>query len=99
MRILIGISADPVFIRRITWLCVKHDERIKGVDTVRAFHVGSELFVEVDIVLPDDMPLKEAHDIGETLQRKIETLPEVGRAFVHLDYDTNHHPNSEHKLA
>ena len=28
---------------------------------------------------------------------KIERLPEVARAFVHLDFETSHHPESEHK--
>lgn len=97
MRTIIGISADPAFVRRVTWLSVNHDERINGVETVRAFHVGSDLFVEVDIVLPDTMPLKEAHNIGESLQRKLEALREVERAFVHLDYNADHHPTLEHK--
>ena len=41
--------------------------------------------------------LQEAHDIGETLQQKVETLDEVERAFVHLDFETSHNPASEHK--
>jgi hypothetical protein len=28
------------------------------------------------------MPLKEAHDIGEELQKKIEDLPEVERVYL-----------------
>ena len=67
------------------------------IDTVRAFHFGNNFLVEVDIVLPEEMSLRESHDIGETLQLKIERLPEVERAFVHLDYECEHHPNSEHK--
>lgn len=31
------------------------------------------------------------------LQIKLECLPEVERAFVHLDYETDHSPFSEHK--
>lgn len=53
--------------------------------------------MEVDIVLPEDMTLKEAHDIGEPLQQKLESLPEVERAFVHLDYEFEHRPSDEHK--
>lgn len=34
-------------------------------------------FAEVDIGLPPDMPLQEAHDIGEDLQIKIERMEEV----------------------
>ncbi|CAL9100267.1 unnamed protein product [Musa textilis] len=41
------------------------------------------LGLQVDIELPEDLPLKEAHAIGETLQIRIEELAEVERAFVH----------------
>jgi len=34
----------------------------------------------VDIELPEDMLLREAHNIGKTLQNKLEALPEVERA-------------------
>ena len=48
-------------------------------------------------MLPERMRLRECHDIGETLQLKLERLPEIERAFVHLDYETDHSPFSEHK--
>ena len=48
--------------------------------------------VEVDIVLPENMPLKEAHDIGESLQAKLEKVPSVERANVHLDWNSHHQP-------
>uniref|UniRef100_A0A2N9HHU2 Cation efflux protein transmembrane domain-containing protein n=1 Tax=Fagus sylvatica TaxID=28930 RepID=A0A2N9HHU2_FAGSY len=51
---------------------------------------------QVDIELPEDLPLKEAHMIGETLQEKLEKLPEVERAFVHLDFECDHKP--EHSV-
>lgn len=51
---------------------------------------------QVDIELPEDLPLKEAHDIGQSLQIKIEELEEVERAFVHLDYECFHKP--EHSI-
>ena len=38
------------------------------------------------------MPLREAHDIGEALQMKMERLPEVERCFVHLDWEVEHRP-------
>ena len=41
------------------------------------------------------MPLSEAHDIGESLQKNIEELDEVERCWVHLDYEVDHQP--EHK--
>ena len=48
------------------------------------------------IILPEDLPLKEAHAIGESLQIKLEKLPEVERAFVHLDFECDHKP--EHSV-
>ena len=69
------------------------------MDTVRAFHSGNDLFVEVHIVLPEDMPVKESHDIAETLQLKLEELQSVERAFVHIDYESTHNPESEHRIV
>jgi hypothetical protein len=37
---------------------------------------GSHYSAKVDIVLAKDMPL-QAHDIGELLQNKLESLPEI----------------------
>ncbi len=49
----------------------------------------------MDIELPEDMPLREAHNIGETLQNKLEALPEVERAYVHLDFECDHKPEHD----
>lgn len=54
--------------------------------------------VEVHIVLDENMRLKEAHDISESLQNAIESLPEVERAFVHADYEFEHKATDEHKI-
>jgi len=37
-------------------------------------------------------PLWKAHDISQQLQDKIEVLPNVERAFVHVDHETSHTP-------
>ncbi|VDO00499.1 unnamed protein product, partial [Rodentolepis nana] len=81
-RNLTGHTADPAFLQRITFICVNHHQLIERLDTVRAFHLGNNYMVEVDIVLPHDMDLHKAHDIGESLQQKLESLDEVERAFV-----------------
>ncbi|XP_022859087.1 metal tolerance protein 11 isoform X2 [Olea europaea var. sylvestris] len=94
---LIGRSAAPEYLQKLTYLCWNHHKSIRHIDTVRAYTFGSHYFVEVDIVLPADMPLQEAHDIGESLQEKLEFLPEIERAFVHLDYEYSHKP--EHAQA
>eukprot|EP01113_Clastostelium_recurvatum_P020544 TRINITY_DN2431_c0_g1_i1.p1 TRINITY_DN2431_c0_g1~~TRINITY_DN2431_c0_g1_i1.p1 ORF type:complete len:487 (+),score=125.19 TRINITY_DN2431_c0_g1_i1:53-1462(+) len=97
MKLLVGKSAPPEFLRRLTYVALSHSPEVLKVDTCRAFHVGTNLFVEVDIVLPEAMPLRETHDICESLQIKLERIPEVERAFVHADYEFRHKP--EHKMA
>ncbi|KAK7480079.1 hypothetical protein BaRGS_00028716 [Batillaria attramentaria] len=99
IKLLTGRSATPEFLSKVTFLVLDHDENITSIDTVRAFHSGNNFLVEVDIVLPQTMNLGVAHDIGEKLQQKLETLPEVERAFVHLDYEGTHNPRSEHKIV
>ncbi|XP_076933555.1 metal tolerance protein 10-like [Bidens hawaiensis] len=92
---LIGRTAPPDFLAKLIYLIWNHHEEIKHIDTVRAYTFGSQYFVEVDIVLPEDMLLGQAHNIGEMLQEKLEQLHDVERAFVHVDFEFNHRP--EHK--
>ncbi|KAL8217239.1 hypothetical protein R6Q57_024076 [Mikania cordata] len=92
---LVGQSAPPEVLQKLTYLVTRHP-KVKRIDTVRAYTFGVLYFVEVDIELPEDLSLKEAHAIGETLQIKIEQLPEVERAFVHLDFECDHKP--EHSV-
>ncbi|XVE99467.1 hypothetical protein REPUB_Repub03eG0200700 [Reevesia pubescens] len=96
---LVGKSAAPEYLQKLTYLCWNHHKAIRHIDTVRAYTFGSHYFVEVDIVLPSDMPLQEAHDIGESLQEKLELLTEIERAFVHLDYEYSHKPEHAHAHA
>lgn len=51
--------------------------------------------VEIDIVMHSLTPLWKAHDISQALQDKLEELPMVERAFVHVDHEISHKP--EHR--
>jgi len=94
-ELLAGKSAPHDFIHLITYHAMMFSQEITCIDTVRAYHSGPEYFVEVDIVMPKDTPLWKAHDISQQLQDKIEVLPNVGRAFVHVDHEATHTP--EHR--
>ncbi|KAL7752828.1 hypothetical protein RI367_001831 [Sorochytrium milnesiophthora] len=96
VQLVVGRTAPPAFLNRITYLAATHHPAILQVDTCKAYYLGSNLFVEVDIVLPPDMCLKDSHDIGESLQKRLESLKNVERAFVHCDYEFDHKP--EHKV-
>mmetsp|Transcript_4655 Transcript_4655/g.8125 ORF Transcript_4655/g.8125 Transcript_4655/m.8125 type:complete len:416 (-) Transcript_4655:247-1494(-) len=96
---LLGRVASPQFHTIVTFIACNHHPLILKVDTVRCYHLGSGIFCEVDIVLPENLPLTIAHDIGESLQTRIERLEDVERAFVHLDTEFDHSPDIEHKIS
>jgi cation diffusion facilitator family transporter len=96
ISMLAGRSAPQEFLRELTHIAYNHSPLITHIDTVRAYYFGTKFLVEVDIVLPEDMPLRQAHDIGEGLQLKLEGLEEVERAFVHSDFEWEHNPAGEH---
>jgi divalent metal cation (Fe/Co/Zn/Cd) transporter len=83
---LTGYTARPHFLKKVTWLVLKHDDRIRFIERLIACHFGSRYLVEVHIVLPAEMTVRQSHDIGMGLQMKIVRLPEVERAFIHIDY-------------
>jgi divalent metal cation (Fe/Co/Zn/Cd) transporter len=95
IQLIVGVTADHHFINHLVYIALTHDERIIKVDTAKAYHSGDLVFVEVDIMLDPATPLDISHDIGESLQEKIESLALVDRAFVHIDYETTHKP--EHR--
>ena len=35
VRFLTGFSASPEFLKKVTYICLRHDPRINGIDTVR----------------------------------------------------------------
>ncbi|KAF9356045.1 hypothetical protein BGX26_005808 [Mortierella sp. AD094] len=97
VQLIVGKTADPAFLKKLTYIALTHHPKILQVDTCTAYHAGNNLFVEVDVVMAPDTPLIESHDISEGLQIKLEALPNVERAFVHVDYETSHAP--EHRKS
>lgn len=96
LRFIVGGSASHLLLSKLIYLAAISDVRIRRVDTLIAYHFGVNFLVQCDIVLPEDMPLRDAHDIGDDLERRMERLEEVDRCFVHLDWEWEHSP--EHHL-
>ncbi|EWC44447.1 hypothetical protein DRE_06815 [Drechslerella stenobrocha 248] len=90
--LLVGKAADLETQQLITYISMTHSPEIQQLDTVRAYHSGPRLVVEVDVVMDPNCTLKHSHDIAEELQMKLESLPDVERAYVHIDYETTHSP-------
>ncbi|KAK2732902.1 hypothetical protein FQN55_003864 [Onygenales sp. PD_40] len=95
-QLLIGVAADTQMQQLITYIAMTHSPMIRAIDTVRAYTSGPRLVVECDIVMDPNESLQATHDVAEELQIKLESLPDVERAYVHVDYETTHKP--EHFL-
>ncbi|KAL9009433.1 MAG: hypothetical protein Q9173_005541 [Seirophora scorigena] len=83
---LTGAAADPVDRNILLYLTMRFARTIKTIQGIQAYHAGDKLNVEVDVVLDENMTLRDSHDLGESLQYVLESVPSVDRAFVHLDY-------------
>eukprot|EP00397_Hematodinium_sp_SG-2012_P070111 GEMP01125921.1.p1 GENE.GEMP01125921.1~~GEMP01125921.1.p1 ORF type:complete len:111 (+),score=23.55 GEMP01125921.1:183-515(+) len=67
------------------------------LDKLTAYHFGPKFLVELEMVMPEDTPLRDSHDAGISLQHAVERLELVERCFVHIDYSRreldDHDPN------
>ncbi|KRY66214.1 Metal tolerance protein 4 [Trichinella pseudospiralis] len=99
VSIISGKTASPFIVSRLIKVCLDHEPSLRHIETVLAYHYGLKYLVEVHVVLDEQLCLKEAHDISESLQRKMENLPYVERAFVHVDYNLDHKPDDEHNIT
>ncbi|CAK7197656.1 hypothetical protein SEUCBS139899_000304 [Sporothrix eucalyptigena] len=95
--LLVGVVASVETQQLITYVCVTHSPAVQQIDTVRVYHSGPRLIAEVDVVMPQDATLGETHDVAEELQSKLECLPDIERAYVHVDYETTHKPEHAFK--
>jgi cation diffusion facilitator family transporter len=95
--LLVGISASVETQQLITYVCLTHSPDIEGIDTVRVYHSGPRLIAEVDVVMNPERTLRDTHDVAEELQIKLESLPDIERAYVHVDYETTHKPEHAYK--
>lgn len=95
--LLVGVVASVEIQQLITYVSVTHSPDIKQIDTVRAYHSGPRLIAEVDIVMDPSASLQTTHDVAEALQLKLESLPDVERAYVHVDFETTHKPEHAYK--
>ncbi|OCK78746.1 hypothetical protein K432DRAFT_406186 [Lepidopterella palustris CBS 459.81] len=86
IRNLTGAAASADDRNVLLYLTMRFAKTIKQIQGLQAYHAGDKLNVEVDIVLDEQTSLRDSHDLGESLQYVLESVPTVDRAFVHLDY-------------
>ena len=86
IRNLTGAAATADERNILLYLTMRFAKTIKAIQGLQAYHSGDKLNVEVDIVLDEGTSLRDSHDLGESLQYVLESVPNVDRAFVHMDY-------------
>ncbi len=99
IRHLTGAAAAPADRNILLYLTMRFAKTIKSIQGLQAYHAGDKLNVEVDVVLDENMTLRDSHDLGESLQYVLESVPSVDRAFVHLDYASWNLPNHMQQQA
>ena len=93
-KMLMGETAPAEVIRNVTYVAAHHHPLIKSVDRVTAYQLGPMYFTEVYVILRDGIPFEAARWIGDTLQKRLEHVPDIEHAYVHLDTST-HDPKLE----
>jgi len=56
-----------------------------GINDLRAHYVGDVVHVELHIEVEDKLSIRDAHDIGITVRDRLEKLPPIQKAFIHID--------------
>ncbi|GKZ31660.1 hypothetical protein AbraIFM66950_000349 [Aspergillus brasiliensis] len=84
---LTGAAASPKDHSILLYMTMRFSKAILKIQDLKAYYAGDRLNVEVDIVLDPKTRLQDSHDVGESLQYMVESVPTVDRAFVHIDYD------------
>ncbi|HET9581217.1 MAG TPA: cation diffusion facilitator family transporter [Gemmatimonadota bacterium] len=58
---------------------------VQGVHDVRGHYVGHHVHVELHVEVDEEMRTRQSHDVGGGVRHAVERLPEIDRAFVHVD--------------
>ncbi|KAJ0121587.1 cation diffusion facilitator 10 [Diaporthe amygdali] len=96
---LCGFSATADQRNILLYLTMRFAKTIRQIQGLQAYHSGDKLNVEVDIVLDASTSLKDSHDLAESLQYVLESVPIVDRAFVHCDYASYNLPTHMEQQA
>jgi cation diffusion facilitator family transporter len=84
LAFLTGAGADEGLRQKI----IETASNVEGVDRVHHMmsdYVGPKLVVDMHINLPGDASLEEVHAVEDQVIAALENLPEVDRAYVHVE--------------
>ena len=71
---MVGRGAPEDFVQNLEELAKAHHEEMT-LDRIRAYYFGQRFIVEMEVVLPSAMTVRESHDIAMILQHKVHKSP------------------------
>jgi divalent metal cation (Fe/Co/Zn/Cd) transporter len=86
---LTGEAASDRVERKMMYMAYRFAPLVEGFKSLKCYHAGDGVCVEIDVLMSEETPLRKCHDIAETLQYCLEGLSEVDRAFVTMDCEFN----------
>ena len=84
LRYLTGAGAESE-IRENLRLATKEVPEVLGVNQLITEYVGPKLMVDLHVNVDGTITLYAAHEISDRIQAKLQDLPYVDRAYVHLE--------------
>ncbi|MBI5235010.1 MAG: cation transporter [Deltaproteobacteria bacterium] len=81
---LMGQAPPSEMMQRIKEAALSVDG-VKAINTARAHYVGSFIHVEIHIEVDKSLTTLDSHAIGKRVQRGVETIKAIEKAFVHID--------------
>lgn len=67
---MVGKGAPADFVQNLEELAKTHHAEM-SLDHIRAYYFGQRFIVEMEVVLPSAMTVRESHDIAMILQHKV----------------------------
>jgi cation diffusion facilitator family transporter len=81
---LMGKAPEPALLEEIEKATLAV-EGVRGLNTVRAHYVGNFIHVEIHVDVDKMLPTIDSHAIGEEVEKRVEDIRSIEKAFVHLD--------------
>lgn len=82
---MVDHSCDEDFENQILACALRHD-RVLRVDLLRTREFGSRVYIEMEIAVDGNLPLRLAHDVAESVHNDIESsFPKVKHIMIHVN--------------
>lgn len=84
---VVDTSPDPEVVAQLVLTAV-NTEGVRQAHDIKARHSGSQILVEIHIVVDPDLTVRQGHNIARTVKRSLlDEVPDVSHVIVHVDPD------------